>query len=105
MQWFKANPERADRARHAHTMRAFYGITPEQYEAMLTAQDGKCAICGEGEPAAHGRTGRQFRLSVDHDHSTGRVRGLLCQKCNRAIGLMGDNTETLRRALDYLERL
>lgn len=58
-----------------------YGITGEQYDAMLAAQSNGCAICGQ---PAHPR----FRLSVDHNHATGQVRGLLCQRCNVAIAVL-----------------
>lgn len=103
-QWFAENKERAKENRHRWNLANFYGITPEQYLAMLDEQGGVCAICGHDEPNEHGRTGTKFRLSVDHCHETGRVRGLLCQKCNRAIGLLNDNTDLLRKAIGYLER-
>lgn len=103
-QWFHGNKERAKENRHRWNLGATYGITPEQYQEMLTAQGGVCAVCGLDEPNEHGRTGTKFRLSVDHCHETGRVRGLLCQKCNRAIGLLNDNVDLLRKAIDYLER-
>lgn len=57
-----------------------YGLTEDEYDAMLTAQDGGCAMCGNAC-----QTGRQ--LAVDHDHASGRVRGLLCVKCNQALGV------------------
>lgn len=82
-----------------------YGLSEQQYADMLAAQGGVCAICDQDEPSAHGRTGKQFRLSVDHCHVTGRIRGLLCQKCNRAIGLLGDDAELLRKAIEYLEQM
>lgn len=74
-----------------------YGISLADYEQMLVEQDGRCAICGQPP--------KDRRLAVDHDHETGRVRGLLCYgHCNRAIGLLRDNPELLRRAAEYLER-
>lgn len=102
--WFRDNKERHKETRHAHQLRALYGITPDQYAEMLAAQGGVCAICGQDEPSAHGRTGTKFRLCVDHDHVTGRVRGLLCQKCNRAIGLLNDDIGLLESAVDYLKK-
>ena len=102
MQWFRDNPERQYDSRRAHSLRAFYGITVAEYDALLARQGGGCAICGNDEPAEHGRTGKKFKLSVDHDHATGRVRGLLCQRCNRAIGLLGDDPVLLQRAIGYL---
>ena len=68
----------AQRARaHARYVERTYGLEPGEYDRMLEAQDGRCAICGK-QP-------RTKRLSVDHDHNTGRVRGLLCQPCNRGL--------------------
>lgn len=62
---------------------AAYGITPDDYFDMLEHQDGKCAICHR--PERHQQAGRLVRLSVDHDHATGQVRGLLCRGCNVAV--------------------
>lgn len=104
LQWFHDNKERHKDNKHRWTLMKSYGLTPDQYDAMLAEQGGVCAICGHDEPGEHGRTGTKFRLSVDHCHDTGRVRGLLCQKCNRAVGLLGDNVDLLRKAIDYLER-
>jgi hypothetical protein len=75
-------------------MQATYGITPEEYDALLRLQNGVCKICG--------RTAGKRRLSVDHDHATGVVRGLLCNPCNVALGLLDENPETLRSAIRYL---
>jgi len=73
-------------------------MTPEQYDAMLVAQGGGCAICGTKEP---GRKKGVF--AVDHDHITGKVRALLCTNCNIGIGNLGDDPVRLRTAADYLE--
>ena len=70
-----------------------YGITTDQKNQMLKDQGNSCAICG----------GRAKLLVVDHCHNTGKVRGLLCTKCNTAIGKLGDDPVTLRKALAYLE--
>jgi len=101
--WFHANKERAKDNRHAHAMRSTYGITPEQYQRMVDAQGGVCAICQKPETSVHG-SGTQFRLAVDHCHSGGAVRGLLCQRCNRALGLFGDDVTLMEAAISYLER-
>lgn len=79
-----------------------YGITVEDYEAMLAGQNGVCAICHLPERYVDPRTGRPRRLAVDHDHKTHRVRGLLCGRCNRAIGQFADEHERLLRASEYL---
>lgn len=77
-----------------------YGITLEQYEAMFAAQGGVCGACGQVETGrnAHG----VVSLAVDHDHDTGRIRGLLCMKCNRALGLIGDSIEAVENLRRYL---
>lgn len=106
--WAKANPEKAkaatkawmvanpDRCRNSQLLRDF-GITIEDFQMMLMLQAGVCAICQKPE-----RAGRN--LSVDHNHDTGKVRGLLCDACNTSLGKFGDSTETLRRAIAYLEK-
>jgi hypothetical protein len=73
-----------------------YGISPEDYKKALDLQNGVCAICKK--PCTCGRS-----LAVDHNHETGWVRGLLCSKCNRAIGLFKDSRELLLEAASYLE--
>jgi hypothetical protein len=80
-----------------------YGISADDYWRLNEQQGGVCAICGEAETAKDHRTGVVRLLSVDHCHSTGRVRGLLCSDCNKALGHLGDSEETLRRAVAYLE--
>jgi hypothetical protein len=73
------------RTRDAH-LRAKYGISIEEYEAMLEAQGGVCAVCGKAESVVKTKAGTVSELAVDHNHATGRVRGLLCNKCNLAVG-------------------
>lgn len=80
-----------------------YGITVEQLEEMRVAQGGLCAICKGQSRQVNALSGKITDLSVDHDHVTGKVRGLLCGHCNRGIGLFGDSAETVRRAAAYLE--
>lgn len=77
-----------------HRQRA-YGLTPEAYAALLAEQDGGCAICGQAAAP-------NAALHVDHDHRTGEVRGLLCGHCNRALGLMLDDSDLLQAAALYL---
>lgn len=77
-----------------------YGIDLDEYRAKLLAQNGVCAICSLPETKAV--NGSVISLSVDHDHSTGVPRGLLCNNCNRALGLFGDNPQTLTAAVAYL---
>ncbi len=80
-----------------------YGITLKEYENLLEIQGGVCAICLRPESlkvAAFSR--RKKSLCVDHDHKTLRVRGLLCNSCNAAIGKLGDDIESMKRACAYL---
>ncbi len=110
VRWQRENPERhkakqreyaesgkkkvADRKSH---LKRKYGLTVEQYDEMLEAQGGGCAICGRlprGDIALH----------VDHDHETGVIRGLLCFTCNNALGDLEDDPERLYKAATYLDR-
>lgn len=77
------------------------GCTLEKYKELLDRQNGCCAVCNK--PFGHTSCkGVRARLAVDHDHKTGRIRGLLCGKCNRAIGWFGDSVELLQAAIRYL---
>lgn len=78
--------------RERHLQRK-YGIGVADYDAMLVEQDGLCPICGEDE-----------ELVVDHDHSTGKVRALLCDRCNRALGVVQDSPELLLSLVRYVEQ-
>lgn len=78
-------------------LRRSYGLTEDTYSEMLAAQDGGCAICG--------RPPSTRRLAVDHDHLTGEVRGLLCSRCNTALGLFEDASDRLDAAAHYLRRV
>lgn len=80
-----------------------YGITLAQYEALLVDQGYCCAICGKGHKAIVTKKWERARLGVDHDHKTGRVRGLLCHSCNVALGLFQESEENLLRAYEYLK--
>lgn len=105
-EWRSRNKDRYreyERQRHANNpdrvwavnIRLHYGVSVDDYQRMYDDQRGCCAICfapfaGKG--------------CIDHDHDTGRVRGLLCKPCNLAVGQMMDSPERLRSAADYLER-
>jgi hypothetical protein len=78
-------------------IQSLYDISSEDYNALLEKQNGECAICYTTNP---GRADQHF--CIDHDHETGRVRGLLCVSCNRALGLFQDDTTILHRASQYL---
>jgi len=84
--------------RWATHMYSRYGITEEDYQIMWANQQGKCAICGRKET----QNARQKRLGIDHCHSTGLVRGLLCDKCNNLLSRADDNIDVLQKAIQYL---
>lgn len=77
-----------------------FGIDLEKYQQMLLQQNGVCAICGRPEIATY--NGKIRMLAVDHDHKTGEIRGLLCQRCNTVLGSCGDNVALLLQMMSYL---
>lgn len=79
-----------------------YGITLEEYEELLSKQNGKCAICSVDNNSKYCNKPRAF--AVDHCHTTGKIRGLLCSDCNTGIGLFKDNTNLLHFAIKYLNK-
>jgi hypothetical protein len=81
-----------------------YGITVKEYNTMLAKQGGVCAICKEKESSISRWHSKTIRLAVDHNHTTGVVRGVLCNRCNRGIGYLNDDITILRAAIEYLER-
>jgi len=82
-----------------------YGITPEEYAALLVKQGGVCAICKEPPKTRNNINGKPgiHRLCVDHDHVTGAVRGLLCHSCNVGLAQYSDRPDLLRAAASYIE--
>jgi len=92
-EWYRQNKEKIKgqaRARHLHRK---YGMTEEEYQRLCILQEWQCAVCG-----------REKELTIDHDHITGGVRGLLCGDCNRALGLFHEDIANLNSAAQYLER-
>ncbi len=97
--WRLNNPERfLEIQRKAH---GIY-LTAAEYRKMLLDQQGLCAICGN--PERRKRNGKITRLQVDHNHSTGKVRGLLCSACNTALGLLGESVERICGMIEYLRQ-
>lgn len=82
---------------------AQYGLSLVEYGKMHDAQGGKCAICNEWE-TARSNTGYVKNLAVDHCHTTGEVRGLLCNRCNVGIGYLNDDVVRLHSAIKYLNK-
>ena len=91
------DPERFLNIERKSKFKRHYGISLEQYDEMLENQGGGCAICGTTKPSE-----RTKYFAVDHCHSTSKVRGLLCSKCNRGLGLFNDKPERLKAAAKYL---
>jgi hypothetical protein len=101
--WSDSNPERAYRSMRERNLKARFGMTLEDYEKLLREQGGKCAICEATENNTVGER-KDWNFAVDHDHETGKVRGLLCNNCNRGLGLLRDSEELLRKAANYIEQ-
>lgn len=93
--WRKVCQERRQKA-HEKRVEKVYGLQRGQYEQLYEAQGGRCYICQRA-------TGRTRRLSVDHDHRSGYVRGLLCRPCNDLLGHIRDDTLVARRIQYYLQ--
>lgn len=93
--WRQRNPSIVRR----HNLKR-WGLTPEAYESMLAGQGGVCACCGKPESAVH--AGKVRHLAIDHDHATGKIRGLLCSHCNLALGHTKDDPERLQKLIQYL---
>ena len=96
---YRKDPRYLEKMKHygrKHTLK-IVGATPEDYDKMFQEQNGRCLICGSEQ------NGKKKNFCVDHDHETGKVRGLLCHNCNVTVGLMKDSPSLLRQAADYLE--
>lgn len=93
--WYEQNKDHANATSHKYKLRKQYNMTPEDYEVLLQQQSGVCAICGATNPNGS-------RLGVDHDHETGKVRGLLCSTCNVALGKLEKDRTWAEKAITYL---
>lgn len=112
-QWRGRNPERVTEARKIYynatgreltrcsKLKNRYGVTSEEFDSMFEKQSGLCKICKKPETMV--RKGEVLSLVVDHNHVTGYVRGLLCHRCNTAIGFLRESPEVIRKAASYLE--
>lgn len=95
-EWREANPSK-DAANRKRERVKVYDLTIEEYDSMAERQNDRCAICLTDKP------GGQGRWHIDHSHETGKVRGLLCTRCNSGLGYFRDNRANLERANAYLE--
>jgi hypothetical protein len=87
-------------------LKHLYGITLQEYNTLLEQQNHCCAICESTDPKGRksGRGGAVEVFYVDHDHNTGKVRGLLCNVCNRTMGYVGENSGVLEEMIKYLQK-
>ena len=114
--WRKRNPEKCKEQRireranaylkdplwaRKNELRRKFGLSIDTYNLMSRSQDDKCAICKQPETASDGD--KVWALAVDHSHTTGRVRGLLCKNCNIGLGWLKENVEILKESIRYLE--
>ena len=93
------NPDEKKRRRNLHLIKT-YGISLDDYNTLLAQQGGVCAICKRDYKGT--RNGVEIGHHVDHDHATGKVRGILCTRCNVALGQFDDSIEYLNNAIKYL---
>jgi hypothetical protein len=100
--WQTANKDRIKKYRRNGDYKKKFGISLDEYNQILESQDGLCAICNQPETQQCYKTGVPYNLAVDHDHKTGKIRQLLCSRCNRALGIVDDNTELLLKMIDYI---
>lgn len=91
--YLASNPEYKKRSNRRKHLRESYDMSISDYQLLHDAQSGLCAICN-----------LELKLYVDHCHDTGKIRGLICNKCNSAMGFLNDNPELLKKAYEYLVR-
>lgn len=96
----KPSSRHREHIRNSHLKRN-YGLTPEQRDEMFDSVDGKCELCGH-EMMRRGKS--QYGSVIDHDHVSGKMRGMICSRCNTGLGKLGDSIAGLIKAVDYLAR-
>lgn len=101
-QWLLKNKDRLKVYRKAADLKKKYGISLQKYNEMLVEQKGVCYICKNPETQLDHRTSLPYNLSVDHCHSSGNVRRLLCNRCNRTLGMVDDNIDLLEKMIMYV---
>lgn len=98
MKEYQSAPEARRRAFRGN-MRRLYGLTEREYDDMVIASCGRCASCGRMDDGS-----KALGIVIDHDHATGRVRGLICHQCNSALGLLEESLERLAELSSYIRR-
>jgi len=99
IRWKQMSLEKRRKKAKTTSLKSLYGLTLEEYNQMFVKQKGCCAICGKHQSEC------LRSLSVDHSHKTSKIRKLLCNHCNRGLGLLGDSSDTLLKAYNYLKSL
>ena len=94
----KENPEKCNQYQHRNRLKRLYGITPEDYNRMFLEQNESCAICRTPQKNL------KRKLHVDHNHTTGKSRGLLCVNCNHSVGCFERDSSFLDNVKKYLEK-
>lgn len=95
--WVSKNHEQWSKTQRKARLKRKFGLSTEEYNAVLQKQQNRCGICGVKQGDI------KTTFSVDHDHSNGRVRGLLCHECNMGLGKFKDSTKVLLAAVEYLK--
>jgi hypothetical protein len=90
------NPEKSGKWYRKYQLKIKHGITEDMYIKLYTEQNGRCAICNTHQDDI------TMPFHIDHDHTTGKIRGLLCNRCNMALGLLKDNSDIFQSAIDYI---
>jgi transposase-like protein len=85
-------------------LRRKYKITIEVFNQIRDQQDNRCAICKQKEKQLHSKTKETMPLAIDHDHKTGEIRGLLCDRCNRGLGLLFEDIKIIEETIKYIEK-
>lgn len=98
--WYEENKKRCLSSGRNNWLKRKYGITTAEYNTLLEKQGRRCAICERSDTDRN----RQRYFPVDHDHSTGVIRGILCDQCNKGLGHFKDNPIFLRKAISYVRR-
>ena len=93
--WYQINKKRINEQSRERLYHKKYNLSFSEYDAMVVRQGGRCSVCGISP--------KNERLSVDHDHQTGKVRGLLCRRCNSTLSWVKDSSILLRGLAEYLE--
>jgi hypothetical protein len=96
-EWNLANPGKRKQTKRADHLKRTYGLTSEDFNSLLTQQNNRCAVCNTDTPTQRG-------WHVDHCHTTGDIRGILCGPCNTGMGSFKDDPSILKNAITYLSR-